>query len=134
MKTLIISVSTFVVMLISCGTPANKEYTPEGMRKLSNAEVIERLKAKDLLNPQELEFQSTDGVVLKEDSVRTLFISGTTYGDQYVDKDGKVKVMILREMTEEDKAFLEELSAVQKMMMENESHEGHNHEGHNHDH
>lgn len=144
MKTFLISASVMVMMLLSCQSE-NKAYAPEGLTKLTNAEIIQRLKDKVILNPQNLEFQSTDGLVLKEDSVRTLFIAGETYGDQYVDKEGNVKVMILRKMEEADKTFLEELSAVQKKMMEEEmskrqnegagqDHSGHDHSGHDHDH
>ena len=92
--------------LLSCENQEKKAYQPEGLTKLTHKEILERLDKSIGFNPAELTFKSTDGVVLSEDSIKTLFREGKTFGDQYINKEGKVVEMILRPMTEEDKKII----------------------------
>lgn len=108
---------TFAILLsglFSCGNPDKKAYQPEGLTKLTQEQILERLDKNQVFNPTKIKFKSIDGVELSQDSIKTLFTSGNTYGDQYIDTAGVVQEMVLRPMTDEDKVLLEKMNEIIK--------------------
>lgn len=110
-------------VMVACGGKEDKAYHPEGHTKLTDQEILDRLEKGQMFNPTKLIFKSTDGLTLSNDSVAKLFRAGETYGDQYIDSTGEVKIMILRPMTDEDKTLLEKINVITRK----KQHEGHNH-------
>ena len=125
-------------VLLSCGgNNEPKPYQPEGLRKLTEEEILDRLDKNQVFNPTKIQFKSVEGVVLSKDSIKKLFTTGETYGDQYVDSAGVVKEMILRPMTDEDKILIEKIDKIVKDRRSREhkhDHSGHNHDHHGHNH
>lgn len=109
-----IAVTLLLCGLFSCGSQEKKNYNPEGLTKLSQEEILERLDKNKVFNPREIVFKSIEGVELSNDSIAKLFKAGNTYGDQYADSLGDVKEMVLRPMTEEDKKLLEKINVIVK--------------------
>ncbi len=127
-----IALTILLGALLSCGgTKENKTYQPEGLTKLNDTEILDRLEKNQVFNPAKITFKSVDGVVLSNDSISKLFRAGKTYGDQYIDSTGAVQEMILRPMTEEDKLLIEKIDVILKARKPND-HSGHDHSGHNH--
>lgn len=116
MKATIGLLCTLLIMM-SCGSPKNKDYKPEGLRKLSNSEIIDNLVNKKVFDPREITYTSNEGIVLSPDSLMSLLRKGDSFGDQYVNKNDSVVEMVVRPMVEKDKILLEQIDSIRKILM-----------------
>lgn len=95
----------FLSSLSSCNK--NSNYKPEGLRKLSGAEIIDRVKAKNFVS---------DGAVFKDSLGNTISIEEVRelnqeefFGDQYVDSRNDVVEVVVRKATNHDKELIQKI-------------------------
>lgn len=94
------------VFLSSCN---NTAYEPEGLTKLSDAELIERAKQKKFPDIETLVFKNEKGEILDLDSIQKIQNPDEWTTDSYVDENGNLKELILRRATAEDKKLQERI-------------------------
>jgi len=108
MKIVYIIVLLFV--LVSCSQKDN--YRPEGLRKLTDNELIEAAKQDSFLNLKNAIFKNINGSIITKDSLAKL--SYPCYRslalDRYVDKNNNIIEVIIRPATRVDKELAASIS------------------------
>jgi len=101
----VLIISLFIV-LSSC---KEKKYAPDGLTKLSDSEIIERVKKRELSDIDAVVYKNQNGQLITLDSLQKMPNIQEFTVDLYADKNGVVKELILRKATEKDKEFQKEL-------------------------
>lgn len=102
---LILIVSLF--SMVSCNKSSN--YKPQGLRKLSNTEIIEHVKARNYITDNTV-FRDSLGNIISRDELNRMNLEELEFfGDQYVNADNKIVEVVLRKATHEDKLLIEKL-------------------------
>lgn len=96
--------SLLIIFLISCN--GKQKYVPKELTKLSQNELIKRVKNKEVINFKNITYKNVNGEILTLDSIQKIPNHEKWTTDRYIDKNGIVKEMILREANEKDKEFL----------------------------
>jgi len=96
--------SLLIIFLISC--KGEQKYAPKKLTKLSQNELIERVKNKEVIDFEKITYKNVNGEVLTLDSIQKIPNQEKWTTDRYIDKNGIVKEMILREANVKDKEFL----------------------------
>lgn len=131
----IIGILLGLLILGSCGNKKNTDYKPEGLRKLSNSEIIDNLVKNKVFNPNTITYTSNEGVTLGIDTLMILLKKGESFGDQYVNKNDSVVEMVVRPMVDKDKILLEQIDSVRMLMTQGQGNHDHDHsDDHGHDH
>jgi hypothetical protein len=99
--------SLLIIFLISCNN--EKKYVPNGLTKLTEIELIDRAKNKEILDFEKINYKNENGEILTLDSIQKIPNQENWASDRYVDKNGIVKEMVLRKATKKDKEFLVKL-------------------------
>ncbi|MBL4604146.1 MAG: hypothetical protein JKY02_00325 [Flavobacteriaceae bacterium] len=99
--------SLLIIFLISCN--GKQKYVPEKLTKLSQNELIERAKNKEVIDFKKITYKNENGTILTLDSIQKIPNQEKWTTDRYIDKNGIIKEMILREANDIDKQFLEKL-------------------------
>ena len=94
-----------LLIVISCSF---KPYRPEGLRKLTDDEMIQRARLKQFINPDSTVFKDTLGNIIAKDAVEKLE-QDKFFGDQYVNKDHKIVEVVIRRSTEADRLLVRKL-------------------------
>ena len=94
--------SLLIIFLISCNN--EKKYVPNGLTKLTEIELIDRAKNKEILDFEKINYKNENGEILTLDSIQKIPNQENWASDRYVDKNGIVKEMVLRcsEISNED--------------------------------
>ncbi len=90
-----------LLQIVAC--QGDKTYVPQDLRKLSREEITERVKSRNIPNPQEIVYRLPDGSVIPYDSIRYLPNLDTYTQDIYVDEDGNIIEQVFRKMTTAEK-------------------------------
>ena len=106
MKHTIYIFSFLILFLSSC---SDKGYKPEGLTKLSDAELIERAKQKRYPDRETVVIKNEKGEIISADSLQKTPNAEEWTADCYVDDNGNVKEFVLRKATPKDKEFQQEL-------------------------
>lgn len=106
MKHIIFSSLLLICILCAC---QNKTYTPEGLTKLTDTELIERAKQKRFPDIQTVVYKNEQGETLSLDSLQKIQNPEELATDSYVDENGDVKELIIRKATPEDKELQKRL-------------------------
>lgn len=91
--------------LISCSEKNN--YTPKGLRKLSNTELIERSRSRNFISDS-AEFKDSLGNPISRDELYN-FSPEEFFGDQYVNANDELIEVVLRKANYQDKALIERM-------------------------
>jgi len=100
----------FIVILftgISCKNA--KEYSPEGLIRLTEEEIITRARNLDWHAPNSVLYKDRNGDILPKDSLRKITDPQEYIIDIYVDEKGKAKEVIYKKATQNDKAYQKKL-------------------------
>ena len=89
--------------LVSC--QSNKTYVPAGLTKLENAEILELARKKEIINYEKATIKNTSGVIISMDSAMAMGQTLKWAMDPYVNAQGEVIEVIIRERTPEDSLF-----------------------------
>ena len=108
LKYLIIGLLT--IILISCNERG--KYTPDGLRKLTQEEVLENAEKRQKLNYDNFVYKNENGIEISIDSVKKIPNIEEWTADSYVNENNEVKELILRKATEKDKEFEKKLIAI----------------------
>lgn len=95
----------FLIVIVSCGK--NPNYTPQGLRKLSDTELIERARARNHLS-ENIVFKDSMGNIILRDELRKINRE-ESFGDQYVNSDNEVVEVVIRRATNQDKVLIEKI-------------------------
>jgi len=95
-----------LTILSSC---IEEVYSPNGLSKLSNSEIIKKVKNKDYPIVDKVICRTEKGKEISMDSLQTNYRKEEWTADWYVDKDSVVKELVLRKATEEDKTLEREV-------------------------
>lgn len=77
-------------------------YQPEGLRKLSPEEMLERAKKGDFGNVEDIILKNKKGEIISRDALEKMGDLSDYWTDPYVNKEGKVVEAIFRKATEAD--------------------------------
>lgn len=99
--------SLTIIFLISCNN--DKKYIPKGLTKLTENELIERVKNKETLDFTKIIYKNEFGKIITLDSIKKMPNNNEYTADRYVNKEGKIVEMIVRKASEKDKEFQEKL-------------------------
>jgi hypothetical protein len=91
------------MLILSCKN--NTVYKPKDLRKLTEAELIERAENKILFKIENPIYKNEKGEIVPTDSIRIIRNRDNLTIDRYVDTDGEIKELVLRKRTEADKAL-----------------------------
>lgn len=109
----------FAPVILSCSS--DKAYAPAGLRKLTGDELIERVTLGMNIKPEEITCKNELGQELTWDSARQLSLDMERWTpDLYVDQDGKIREMVIREAAPLDSVILERLKQVRVAQHKNE--------------
>lgn len=93
----------FILFVFGCSN--NKKYTPENLRKLTQKEVIERIKNNQNANLEIAVYKSETGEIITLDSLSSMPDIKDWTADSYVDENNEVRELVLRKATNEDLEF-----------------------------
>ena len=94
--------SLLIILMLSCTN--EKKYIPKDLIKLSENELIERAKNKEIIDLNNVIYKNEVGTIISLDSIKK--IPNKEYAtDRYINKEGIVKEMVLRKATKNDKDF-----------------------------
>lgn len=93
----------FTILVLSCKD--STIYKPKNLRKLTEAELIERAKKKTLYKIENPIYKNEKGEIIPSDSINIIRSRDTLTIDRYVNIDGDIKELVLRKRTEADKAL-----------------------------
>ncbi|TJY38153.1 DUF6624 domain-containing protein [Pontimicrobium aquaticum] len=96
--------SLLIIFLISCNN--ENKYIPNGLTKLTEKELIDRARNKEILDIQNITYKNENGEILTLDSIKKIPNQENWAYDRYVDKNGIVREMILRKATQKDGELL----------------------------
>jgi hypothetical protein len=99
--------SLLIIFFISCN--GKQKYVPKGLTKLSQNELIERMRNKEVIDFKKITYKNENGTILTLDSIQKIANQEKWTTDRYIDKNGIIKEMILREANDADKEFLVKL-------------------------
>lgn len=106
----IFSISTFFILLVCVSCKDRTRYVPEGLRLLTHDELMERARNQQFPDPNTVIYKWRNGKTVPPNEVPSLdFVKYTT--DPYVDESGKVKELVLRIATNEDRMLYQQLQA-----------------------
>ncbi|MEQ9438753.1 MAG: hypothetical protein RIG62_06875 [Cyclobacteriaceae bacterium] len=109
MKPTLLLLLPILLSLNACNNQPH--YEPEGLRKLSDAELLERARTRNFLaDPGRIVYRDTLGNVISLEEVRKLDRE-EYFGVQYVDANGEVAETVIRRATEADKELMKQLTA-----------------------
>jgi hypothetical protein len=91
-----------VSLLVSCRYKSNT-YTPYGLTKLSDQELIDRARIGNFPNLNELIYKNERGEIIKRDSLIKIEPFDDLAFDDYMDEKGTVKIAIVRSATDKDR-------------------------------
>jgi hypothetical protein len=107
MKKAVVILIVCLFCLVSCNKSSN--YKPQGLRKLSNTEIIEHVKARNYITENTV-FRDSLGNIIARDELNKMNLEELElFGDQYVNADNKIVEVVLRKATHEDKLLIEKL-------------------------
>lgn len=96
--------------MILGGCKNRKNYVPEGLRKLTPDELMQRARIRDFPDPEKVVYKWNDGKQVPDDEVPYLdFVKYTT--DPYVDESGEVIELVLRLATDADRILYRQLQS-----------------------
>ncbi|MDQ3394852.1 MAG: hypothetical protein M3512_12175 [Bacteroidota bacterium] len=98
-KTVVILVVSFF-SLVSCNQSSN--YKPEGLRKLSNAEIIEHARARNFITENTV-FKDSLGNIISRDELHKMN-QEEIFGDLYVNSDNEIVEFVIRKVSDDNKA------------------------------
>jgi hypothetical protein len=101
LKHLILGLLTIVIF--SCNN--SEKYKPNGLRKVSQSELLEYAEKKQTYNYDEVVYKNESGMEISLDSLKKFPDSIEWTVDLYVNEDNELKELIVRNATEEDKEF-----------------------------
>lgn len=102
-----------IVLFFSCGQEP-QPYVPEGLYKVTKAEMLENYRASVFPNLDSIIYKNHIGEIISRDSLVKIEPFDSLAFDDYMDDSGVVKVVIVRTASEEDKAFMKKCIQVQK--------------------
>jgi len=109
MYTRMFAFCAITMILVSC---KSDKYKPaDGLRMLSNTEIMQKAEDKTMFNIIDAVFKNEEGAVISMDSVGRLPDLDSWVTDRYVNEENEIKELILRKGTEEEIAFQKELIA-----------------------
>ncbi len=91
---------SFLLLYVCC---KEATYSPDGLTKLTEEQLIERAKNKDFPSLKTIVYKNEKGEVISTDSVQKIPNMEEWTADWYADKEGVVKEFVLRKATEKDK-------------------------------
>ena len=97
---------SILITLFSCKQGV---YQPNGLIKLTNSEIIEKVKKKDFPKIEMVVYKNEKGETISIDSLQQMFSTEEWTADWYADKNNVVKEFILRKATKKDKEFQQEI-------------------------
>ena len=95
--------SLLIIFLISCNN--GKKYIPNELTKLSEKELIERAKNKEIIDFEKVVYKNESGTIITIDSIKNMPNNNDYTADRYANKKGIIEEMIIRKATEKDKEF-----------------------------
>lgn len=99
--------SLLIIFLISCGK--EEKYVPKGLKKLTENELIERVKNKKTIDIEKVVFKNEKGEIITRDSINKIPNNGDLTTDRYADDNGVIKELVVRKATQKDKELLAKL-------------------------
>ena len=103
-KTVLIFVVTFF-SFVSCNQSTN--YKPEGLRKLSNSELIDHARAGNLTTENTIFKDSLGNIISRDDLLK--MNQEEFFGDQFVNSNNEIVEVVIRKATNLDKALIEKI-------------------------
>jgi len=100
--------SLLIILLIAC--QGEKKYVPDGLTKLTETELIERAKNKEVIDVENVIYKNENGEIITLDSLMKIVNIEEWMTDRYVDEKGVIKEMIIRKATQKDKELQEKLN------------------------
>lgn len=97
---------SILITLFSC---KQSVYQPNGLVKLTNSEIIEKVKKKDFPKIEMVVYKNEKGETISTDSLQQMLSTEEWTADWYADKNNVVKEFILRKATKKDKEFQQEI-------------------------
>lgn len=101
---------SLLILVSSCQTVDK----PTDLSKLSHSEIIKRVKNKDFPNRDTIIYKNEKGDIISTDSLLKIEDPENWTADWYTDKNGVVRELILREATDQDKKFQNEIQEAMK--------------------
>jgi hypothetical protein len=102
MRQTVIILIIFLFSLPSCNKSSN--YKPEGLTKLSDAELIERARNRTLITEKTIFMDTLGNIIPREDLKR--IDQEEFFGDQYVNADNEIIEIVVRKATNHDKELI----------------------------
>lgn len=107
MKKTVILLMVSLFSLVSCNKSSN--YQPQGLRKLSATEILERVENGNYIT-QNTVFRDSLGNIISKDELRTMNPE-EIFGDQYINSGNQIVEVVIRKATHEDKAVIKKMKA-----------------------
>ena len=109
---------SLILICLSEGCQRSYTYSPEGLRKLTKNESLER-NVEGIPPSIDVVFKDINGVTIPRIELDEKFGSGKYFLDEFVDKDNIVQVFVARKITLEDKRWTKRL--IKKLRKEGSS-------------
>jgi hypothetical protein len=105
MKKTVIILIVSLFSLVSCNKSSN--YTPQGLRKLSDAEILERVRNGNYITKNTV-FRDSSGNIISRDELHKVN-QEEFFGDQYINSDNAIVEVVIRKITNGDKALIKKM-------------------------
>lgn len=105
MKKTVIILMVSLFSLVSCNKSSN--YKPQGLRKLSDAEILEHAREGNYITEITV-FRDSLGNIISRDELRKVN-QEEFFGDQYVDSDNQIVEVVIRKATNQDKVLIKKM-------------------------
>jgi hypothetical protein len=105
MKKTVIILIVSLFSLVSCHKSSN--YKPQGLRKLSDAEILEHARGRNYVTEKTV-FRDSLGNIISRDELGKVN-QEEFFGDQYVNSENQIVEVVIRKITSGDKALIEKM-------------------------
>lgn len=105
MKKIVIILIVSLFSLVSCNNSSN--YKPQGLKKLSDAEILERVRDGNYITENTV-FRDSVGNIISRDELYKMN-QEEIFGDQYVNSQNQIVEVVIRKATEGDKALIKKM-------------------------
>lgn len=102
----------FVILIVLSSCKQSEQYSPTGLTKLSQNDVIEMLKNGSYVTTEDFVYRNEKGDIITLDSISKIENISNWTADSYMNKNNKIEVLILRKATATDRLFEKKIKEI----------------------
>lgn len=115
-----------LIFILNCsGDSGLGNYQPVGLRKISEEEMLQKIRNKEFNLPIGIIFKDQEGNIITPERLKA-YNEEEYFGDQYVDKNNVLREVVIRKATRQDKEIMARIKAASQQALEQMASEGNN--------